>query len=74
VDERATTRRVGTSALVHPAAAFVRFAAGAGADTRETDPTTASADLGAARHGPATDRVPAWVEEIPGSAARARTL
>ena len=56
---------IGTSGLVHPAAAFVHYAAGAGADTLELNlaPDRLS-DFQEVRRGPATENVPAWVEEV----------
>ncbi len=55
---------VGTSGLVYPAAAFVHFAIGNGADTLELnlDPDPVS-DFSSVRRGPATETVPAWVAE-----------
>jgi NAD-dependent deacetylase len=56
---------IGTAGLVYPAAAFVHYAIGNGADTLEMnlapDPVS---DFSAVRRGPATETVPAWVEEI----------
>jgi NAD-dependent deacetylase len=58
---------IGTSGLVYPAAAFVHYAIGAGADTLELnlDPERLS-DFRRVRRGPATENVPAWVEELLG--------
>jgi len=54
---------VGTSGTVYPAAAFVHWARG---DTLELnlDPSAASGDFGRSRRGPATELVPAWVDEL----------
>src|SRR4051794_28372959 len=56
---------IGTSGLVYPAAAFVHYAIGAGADTLELnlapDPVS---DFAQVRQGPATRTVPAWVAEM----------
>jgi NAD-dependent deacetylase len=56
---------IGTSGVVYPAAAFVHYAIGAGADSVELDlaPPEVS-DFGDVRRGPATQTVPAWVEEL----------
>ena len=56
---------IGTSGLVYPAAAFVHYATGAGADTLELNlaPDRVS-DFKDVRRGPATESVPAWVEEV----------
>ena len=56
---------IGTSGLVYPAAAFVHYAIGAGADTLELNlaPDRVS-DFEQVRQGPATENVPAWVEEV----------
>ena len=56
---------IGTSGVVYPAAAFVHYAIGNGADTLELnlapDPVS---DFAQVRRGPATENVPAWVEEM----------
>ena len=56
---------IGTSGVVYPAAAFVHYAIGNGADTLELnlapDPVS---DFAQVRQGPATENVPAWVEEM----------
>jgi len=56
---------IGTSGMVYPAAAFVHYAIGNGADTLELnlapDPVS---DFAKVRQGPATETVPAWVEEM----------
>jgi NAD-dependent deacetylase len=60
---------IGTSGLVYPAAAFVQYAAARGARTVELnlDASGASADFDVSRRGPATELVPAWVEELLGA-------
>lgn len=57
---------IGTSGNVYPAAAFVQDADRAGADTLELnlEPSAGVSDFAEARFGPATDIVPAWVDEI----------
>ena len=56
---------IGTSGLVYPAAAFVHYAIGAGADTLELNlAPDAVSDFAQVRRGPATETVPAWVEEM----------
>jgi len=56
---------VGTSGLVYPAAAFVHYAIGVGADTLELNlAPDAVNDFAQVRQGPATETVPAWVEEL----------
>jgi NAD-dependent deacetylase len=56
---------IGTSGLVYPAAAFVHYAIGAGADTLELNlAPPAVSDFAHVRQGPATETVPAWVEEM----------
>jgi NAD-dependent deacetylase len=56
---------IGTSGIVYPAAAFVHFAIGNGADTMEhnltPDPVS---DFAEVRVGPATETVPKWVDEV----------
>ena len=56
---------IGTSGVVYPAAAFVHYAIGNRADTLELnlapDPVS---DFAQVRQGPATENVPAWVEEM----------
>jgi NAD-dependent deacetylase len=58
---------IGTSGVVYPAAAFVHWAAANGAETLELnlDPDPVS-DFTRSRRGPATELVPAWVEELLG--------
>ena len=57
---------IGTSGAVYPAAGFVRDAAANGARTLELnlEPSQGTAWFDEARHGPATELVPAWVEEV----------
>ncbi len=60
---------IGTSGAVYPAAGFVQEARMAGAKTLELnlEPSEGSMLFDEARHGPATQLVPAWVEELLGS-------
>jgi NAD-dependent deacetylase len=57
---------VGTSGTVYPAAAFVHYAISRGAHTVELnlDPSSGSSDFAESRLGPATELVPAWVDEV----------
>lgn len=57
---------VGTSAVVYPAAGFVRVARMYGARTLELnlEPSAATRVFDEARHGPAGTLVPAWVAEL----------
>lgn len=57
---------IGTSGAVYPAAGFVQYAADKYADTLELnlEPSAGTDLFAAARHGPASRLVPAWVEEI----------
>ena len=66
IDDCSLFVAIGTSAQVYPAAAFVHFAGGAGAETLELnlEPTGTSDDFTESRLGPASLIVPAWVEEI----------
>ena len=59
---------IGTSGAVYPAAGFVRNARDLGARTLELnlEPSQGSAWFDECRHGPATEIVPAWVEEMLG--------
>ena len=59
---------IGTSGSVYPAAAFVQDAARAGADTLELnlEPSEGARDFADGRYGPATEIVPAWVDEVLG--------
>lgn len=57
---------IGTSGAVYPAAGFVRDARDLGAATLELnlEPSQGTLWFDEARHGPATEVVPAWVEEV----------
>lgn len=57
---------IGTSGAVYPAAGFVAQAKGYGARTLELnlEPSEGSAIFDEARHGKASELVPAWVDEI----------
>jgi NAD-dependent deacetylase len=57
---------IGTSGAVYPAAGFVRDARDLGAQTLELnlEPSQGSRWFHESRLGPATDTVPAWVDEI----------
>lgn len=56
---------IGTSGLVYPAAAFVHYAIGCGADTLELNlEVPVVSDFSRSRRGPATELVPAWVDEL----------
>lgn len=57
---------IGTSGAVYPAAGFVRNARERGVATLELnlEPSQGSGWFDTARHGPATQLVPAWVEEM----------
>jgi NAD-dependent deacetylase len=57
---------IGTSGAVYPAAGFVRTARDLGARTLELnlEPSQGSRWFDESRFGPATDLVPAWVEEM----------
>ena len=59
---------IGTSGAVYPAAGFVRNARDLGAATLELnlEPSQGTAWFDEARHGPATQVVPQWVEEMLG--------
>ncbi|MEO6091990.1 MAG: NAD-dependent deacylase [Novosphingobium sp.] len=59
---------IGTSGAVYPAAGFVREARGFGARTLELnlEPSQGSHWFDEARHGPAGEQVPSWVEEVLG--------
>jgi len=74
--ERAVSRAdlfisIGTSGAVYPAAGFVQSARYAGARTIELnlEPSAGSHLFDESRMGPASELVPAWVEEILGQAA-----
>ncbi|MEM7780812.1 MAG: NAD-dependent deacylase [Pseudomonadota bacterium] len=57
---------IGTSGAVYPAAGFVQEARAVGAATLELnlDPSEGTHHFAEARHGPAGELVPAWVEEV----------
>jgi len=57
---------IGTSGVVYPAAAFVQYALARGVRTVELnlDASDGSSDFHDSRRGPATELVPAWVEEL----------
>lgn len=57
---------IGTSGAVYPAAGFVRMARDLGAQTLELnlEPSQGTAWFHEARHGPATEIVPLWVDEV----------
>ena len=57
---------IGTSGAVYPAAGFVQEAKGQGIATLELnlEPSQGSRWFSEARHGPATEVVPAWVREV----------
>lgn len=57
---------IGTSGSVYPAAGFVEVARAAGARTLELNlvPSEGTAWFDEARHGPASELVPAWVDEV----------
>jgi len=57
---------VGTSGAVYPAAGFVQYARACGARTLELnlEPSMGSVLFHEARHGPAGELVPVWVEEL----------
>jgi len=60
---------IGTSGSVYPAASFVQEAARAGARTLELNlaPSETVTDFAEARHGPASEIVPRWVDEVIGA-------
>lgn len=57
---------IGTSGLVYPAAAFVHYALGNGKRTLELNLAASddTSDFHESRRGPATELVPAWVDEV----------
>ncbi len=59
---------IGTSGAVYPAAGFVQEARAAGAKTLELnlEPSEGSHHFHEARHGPAGELVPQWVDEVLG--------
>ena len=69
VEALATCRKfvsIGTSGMVYPAASFVAEAAAAGARCVELnlEPSEGAELFDEARHGPASEIVPAWTEEV----------
>ncbi|MFL6022674.1 MAG: NAD-dependent deacylase [Marmoricola sp.] len=59
---------IGTSGVVYPAAGFVDYAIAGGSDTLELNLERAgNSDFRVHRQGPATELVPAWVEELTAS-------
>lgn len=57
---------IGTSGAVYPAAGFVRLAGAMGADTLELnlEASQGSSFFAESRFGPATELVPAWVDDL----------
>ena len=57
---------IGTSGQVYPAAGFVQEARMAGIRTLELnlEPSDGASAFDEVRHGPATEIIPAWVEEV----------
>ncbi|MFL6109620.1 MAG: NAD-dependent deacylase [Marmoricola sp.] len=56
---------IGTSGVVYPAAGFVDYAIAGGSDTLELNLERGShSDFRVHRQGPATELVPAWVDEL----------
>ena len=57
---------IGTSGAVYPAAAFVHYAIGNGTQTLELNlgESDSTSDFHQSRRGPATELVPAWVDEV----------
>jgi NAD-dependent deacetylase len=53
--------------VVYPAAAFVHWAPNAHTLELNLDASVGAGDFAEARQGPATELVPAWVEELLGS-------
>lgn len=64
--ECSTFVSIGTSGDVYPAAGFVRLAQAEGARTVELnlEPSRGAGNFQEGRYGPATEVVPAWVEEM----------
>ena len=60
---------IGTSGVVYPAAGFVAEARAHGAHTMELnlEPSSVRSAFAEARHGPASELVPAWVDELLGA-------
>ncbi len=55
---------IGTSGTVYPAAGFVQSAKAMGIETLELNMETSSGIFDDSRNGPATELVPAWVDEV----------
>lgn len=55
---------IGTSGTVYPAAGFVQLAKSMGLQTLELNMETSSGIFDESRNGPATELVPAWVENV----------
>lgn len=66
LDETDLFVSIGTSGAVYPAAGFVQYAARRGARTLELNllPSEGTHLFDRARHGPASELVPAWVDEL----------
>ncbi|HSU02444.1 MAG TPA: NAD-dependent deacylase [Nocardioides sp.] len=60
---------IGTSGVVYPAAAFVHAARGATLELN-LEPSEGASAFAESRQGPATQLVPAWVDELLGEATR----
>jgi NAD-dependent deacetylase len=60
---------IGTSGIVYPAAAFVHWARGATLELN-LEPSEGATDFDRSRQGPATQLVPAWVDELLGTESR----
>ena len=71
LDETDLFVAIGTSGEVHPASSFVQLAAMAGASTLDLnlDSSDTTIFFKESRRGPATQIVPAWVNEVIGSTA-----
>ena len=57
---------IGTSGVVYPAAAFVHWARGTTLELN-LEPSSGASDFAESRQGPATQLVPAWVDEVLGN-------
>lgn len=55
---------IGTSGTVYPAAGFVQSARALGVETLELNMETSSGIFDESRNGPATELVPAWVDQL----------
>jgi NAD-dependent deacetylase len=60
---------IGTSGVVYPAAAFVRWARGTTLELN-LEPSAGASDFAESRQGPASQLVPAWVSELLGEGPR----